>query len=136
MKKLRFILIGGFLGAGKTTTMARLAHHYTKRGQRVGLVTNDQAQDLVDTTSLRAQGFAVEEVAGACFCCRFDELVGKVSLLEEGERPDVVLAEPVGSCTDLVATVGQPLRDLYGQRFEVAPYPVLFKPGPGLKTLR
>ena len=28
MKKLRFILIGGFLGAGKTTTMARLARHY------------------------------------------------------------------------------------------------------------
>ena len=37
-------------------------------GQRVGLVTNDQAQDLVDTNSLRSQGFAVQEVAGACFC--------------------------------------------------------------------
>ena len=47
-------------------------------GRRVGLVTNDQAQDLVDTNSLRAQGFPVEEVAGACFCCRFDDLVGKV----------------------------------------------------------
>ena len=33
-------------------------------------------------------------------------------------RPDLILAEPVGSCTDLVATVVQPLRDLYGQRFE------------------
>src|SRR6266699_3274873 len=109
MKRLRFILIGGFLGAGKTTTMARLARHYMNRGQRVGLVTNDQAQDLVDTNSLRAQGFAVEEVAGACFCCRFD---------------------------DLVAKVVQPLRDLYGERFEVAPYPVLFKPSHGLRILR
>src|SRR6202035_6200463 len=136
MKRLRFILIGGFLGAGKTTTLARLARHYAGRGQRVGLVTNDQAQDLVDTTSLRAQGFAVEEVAGACFCCRFDDLVGKVGVLQEGERPDVILAEPVGSCTDLVATVVQPLRDLYGERFEVAPYPVLFKPSHGLRILR
>ena len=130
MKRLRFILIGGFLGAGKTTAMARLARHYAARGQRVGLVTNDQAQDLVDTNSLRAQGFAVEEVAGACFCCRFDDLVGKVGKLQTGERPDVILAEPVGSCTDLVATVVQPLRDLYGERFEVAPYAVLFKPEP------
>src|SRR5712691_8913102 len=136
MKRHRFIMIGGFLGAGKTTTISRLARHYMNRGQRVGLVTNDQAQDLVDTNSLRAQGFSVEEVAGACFCCRFDDLIGKVGKLQEGKRPDVILAEPVGSCTDLVATVVQPLRDLYGERFEVAPYPVLFKPSHGLKILK
>jgi G3E family GTPase len=136
MKRLRFILLGGFLGAGKTTAMARLARYYLGRGQRIGLVTNDQAQDLVDTTSLQAQGFPVEEVAGACFCCRFNDLVGKVGRLEQGERPDVILAEPVGSCTDLVATVVQPLRDLYGDRFEVAPYAVLFKPSHGLRILR
>lgn len=136
MKRIRFVMVGGFLGAGKTTTLARLARHYMDRGQKVGLVTNDQAQDLVDTNSLRGQGFPVEEVAGACFCCRFDDLVGKVGNLEKGERPDIILAEPVGSCTDLVATVVQPLKDLYGQRFEVAPYAVLFKPSHGLKVLR
>jgi len=136
MKRLRFVMIGGFLGAGKTTTMARLARSYRDRGQRVGLVTNDQAQDLVDTHSLRAQGFPVEEVAGACFCCRFDELIGRVGQLQDNERPDVILAEPVGSCTDLVATVVQPLRDLYGDRFQIAPYPVLFKPSHGLRILR
>src|SRR5262245_12796053 len=136
MKRLRFIMIGGFLGAGKTTTLGRLARFYQQRGQKVGIVTNDQAQDLVDTTSLRSQGFAVEEVAGACFCCRFDDLVGQVGKLEAHDRPEVILAEPVGSCTDLVATVVQPLRDLYGLRFEVAPYAVLFKPSHGLKILK
>src|SRR5947209_5535616 len=136
MKRLRMIMIGGFLGAGKTTALARLARFYQGRGQKVGLVTNDQAQDLVDTTSLRAQGLAVEEVPGACFCCRFDDLVGSVGRLEQGERPDVILAEPVGSCTDLVATVVQPLKDLYGERFAVGPYAVLFKPSHGLRILR
>jgi Ni2+-binding GTPase involved in maturation of urease and hydrogenase len=136
MKQLRFVMVGGFLGAGKTTTLAQLAQRYVGRGQKVGLVTNDQAEDLVDTTSLRAQGFAVEEVPGACFCCRFDELVGRVGQLESSARPDVILAEPVGSCTDLVATVVQPLKDLYGERFSVAPYPVLFKPSHGLRILR
>src|SRR5882757_7621178 len=101
MKRLRFVMVGGFLGAGKTTTLARLARYYSGRGQKVGLVTNDQAQDLVDTQSLRSQGFPVEEIAGACFCCRFDDLVVKVSQLESDERPDIILAEPVGSCTDL-----------------------------------
>src|SRR5579862_302 len=112
MDTIRFVMVGGFLGAGKTTTLSRLARLYMNRGQRVGLVTNDQAQDLVDTHSLQAQGFAVEEVAGACFCCRFGDLIGKVDRLQNSEHPDVILAEPVGSCTDLVATVVQPLRDL------------------------
>ena len=120
----------------QTTTLARLARQYMARGERVGLVTNDQAQDLVDTTSLRAQGFAVQEVPGACFCCKFDELVSRAGTLQEAERPDVILAEPVGSCTDLVATVVQPLKDLYSGRFQVAPYSVLFKPSHGLRILR
>ena len=48
----------------------------------------------------------------------------------------MILAEPVGSCTDLVATVVQPLKDLYAGRFQVAPYSVLFKPSHGLRILR
>jgi Ni2+-binding GTPase involved in maturation of urease and hydrogenase len=136
MSSVRFVMVGGFLGAGKTTTLARLARGYTARGLKVGLVTNDQAQDLVDTTSLRAQGFPVQEVPGACFCCKFDELVDRAGALQTAERPDVILAEPVGSCTDLVATVVQPLKDLYRGRFIVAPYSVLFKPSHGLRILR
>jgi Ni2+-binding GTPase involved in maturation of urease and hydrogenase len=136
MSNIRFVMLGGFLGAGKTTAMARLARHYMDQGKRVGIVTNDQAQDLVDTHSLREQGFPVEEVAGACFCCKFDDLLTRVGSLETVEHPDVILAEPVGSCTDLVATVVQPIKDLYGKRFSVAPYAVLFKPSHGLKILR
>jgi G3E family GTPase len=136
MSTIRFIMLGGFLGAGKTTAMARLARHYLNQGRKVGIVTNDQAQDLVDTHSLREQGFPVEEVAGACFCCKFTDLIDKVGSLESAQHPDVILAEPVGSCTDLVATVVQPLKDLYGKRFSVAPYPVLFKPSHGIKILK
>ncbi len=133
---VRFIMIGGFLGAGKTTTISRLAREYQHQGKRVGVVTNDQASNLVDTNTLRSQGLRVEEVPGACFCCRFDELVGRVGSLQAAERPDVILAEPVGSCTDLVATVIQPLKDLYAGQFEVAPYAVLFKPSHGLRILK
>lgn len=43
-------------------------------------------------------------------------------------RPQVFIAEPVGSCTDLVATVTYPLRQLYGTQFSVAPLSVLVDP--------
>jgi G3E family GTPase len=129
-------MVGGFLGAGKTTTLARLARHYMAQGKRVGIVTNDQATDLVDTNSLRSQGFEVGEVAGACFCCNFDELMSTMDGLSEGERPDVILAEPVGSCTDLVATVIQPIKRLYNATFQIAPYSVILKPSHGGRVLR
>ncbi len=132
---IRFVMIGGFLGAGKTTTLGRLARTFQSRGQRVGIVTNDQASDLVDTHTLRSQGFEVGEVAGACFCCNFNELTDTVADLGQQNRPDVVLAEPVGSCTDLVATVVQPLLRLYGQQFSVAPYGVILKPSHGRRIL-
>jgi Ni2+-binding GTPase involved in maturation of urease and hydrogenase len=135
-RKIRFVMVGGFLGAGKTTTLARLARHFTSRGQTVGIVTNDQATDLVDTNNLRSQGFSVGEVAGACFCCNFNELLGTMDRLTQSQMPDVILAEPVGSCTDLVATVIQPLKQLYDARFSIAPYCVILKPNHGTKVLR
>lgn len=136
MPSIRFIMVGGFLGAGKTTTIARLAKAYQDRGLRVGIVTNDQASDLVDTQTLRSQGFDVGEVAGACFCCHFNELTDTVARLGGSQQPDVVLAEPVGSCTDLVATVVQPLVRLYDQQFAVAPYGVILKPSHGRRILK
>lgn len=136
LPKIRFVMIGGFLGAGKTTTIARLAKVYQDRGLKVGVVTNDQAADLVDTNLLRSQGLSVGEVAGACFCCNFNELTSTVEKLAECERPDLVIAEPVGSCTDLVATVIQPLLRLYDVQFDVAPFGVILKPSHGLRILR
>ena len=136
MSPIRFLMLGGFLGAGKTTTISRLARHYQSQGKKIGIVTNDQATDLVDTNSLRAQGFDVGEVPGACFCCNFNKLTETVGQLEKSVRPDIVLAEPVGSCTDLVATVVRPLQQLFGGTFDVAPYAVLLKPSHGGRILR
>jgi len=136
MSKMRFLMVGGFLGAGKTTTLGRLASSYMEKGLQVGIVTNDQATDLVDTHTLRQQGFDVEEVPGACFCCKFDDLLSTIGLLEQSRTPDVILAEPVGSCTDLVATVVQPLKQLYPDRFQTGPYSVILKPSHGRRILR
>lgn len=126
--KARYIMIGGFLGAGKTTTVGRLAKYLTDQGLRVGLITNDQAGGLVDTKLLRGQGYATEEIAGGCFCCRFNTLVDAANKLSDQMKPDVFIAEPVGSCTDLVATVTYPLRRMYGDAFTIAPLSVLVDP--------
>jgi len=126
--KSLYIMLGGFLGSGKTTAVAALAQRLSSRGLRVGLITNDQGQELVDTAMLRSKGFATEEIPGGCFCCRFNSLVDAADRLTEAARPDVFIAEPVGSCTDLVATVTYPLRRMYGDQFRIAPLSVLLDP--------
>ncbi len=133
--KARYIMIGGFLGAGKTTAVGKLAQHLSGRGVRVGLITNDQGRNLVDTAMLRSQGFATEEIPGGCFCCRFNSLVDAAERLTASSRPEVFIAEPVGSCTDLAATVTYPLRRLYGDSFTVAPVSVLVDPVRALRVL-
>jgi G3E family GTPase len=50
--KTRIILVGGFLGAGKTTLLWESARKLTEQGKHVGLITNDQASELVDTAFL------------------------------------------------------------------------------------
>jgi G3E family GTPase len=132
--KALYIMIGGFLGAGKTTAVAALAQRLSAKGMRVGLITNDQGQELVDTAMLRSKGFATEEIPGGCFCCRFNSLVDAADRLTEATRPDVFIAEPVGSCTDLVATVTYPLRRMYGEQFRIAPLSVLLDPVRALRV--
>ena len=129
-------MVGGFLGAGKTTLLARATEILVGRGMTVGLITNDQAGDLVDTAMLRTAGFRVSEIDGGCFCCRFENLISVSDRLIEQIQPDVLIGEPVGSCTDLSATVLQPLKKYHGQRFRVAPLTVLADPARLRQTLR
>lgn len=121
----RLMIVGGFLGAGKTTLLLKAAGILSERGYRVGLVTNDQGTDLVDTRLLSQHDYPVTEVAGSCFCCAFPDLLQALRSLQDAVQPDVVLAEPVGSCTDLVATVLRPLEAYYPGQFEIAPLTVV-----------
>lgn len=126
-KTVRVIFTGGFLGAGKTTALGAIARRLLQRGLTVGLVTNDQAANLVDTAIVRELGVPVAEVAGGCFCCRFSDLVDATEQIL-ANNPDVLLGEPVGSCTDLAATVVNPMKLFYGDIFQVAPFSVLIDP--------
>ena len=64
-----FILLGGFLGAGKTTSLLRLATHLQGLGKKVGIITNDQAEGLVDTAVKTAEtGYMARRLMKVCVC--------------------------------------------------------------------
>lgn len=122
------IVVGGFLGAGKTTLILAAAGVLARLGLRSAIILNDQGELLVDTELARANGFETGEVTGGCFCCRFSEFMRVADQLRTN-LPDVIFAEPVGSCTDLSATILHPIQQAFSDLFHVAPLTVLVDPG-------
>ncbi len=118
----RFLILGGFLGAGKTTLAVNLAKAMKEaHGKSVAIITNDQGDVLVDTEYTKDSGFDVQEVLGGCFCANFDEFVHNARSLVSMGRPDVIIAEPIGTSTNILASVVAPLKTLYPEEFDVAP---------------
>lgn len=128
-------VVGGFLGAGKTTLILKAARILQARGVRAAAVLNDQGDELVDTELARRSGVAAEQVAGGCFCCRFPDLLDAMERLAAVE-PEIIFAEAVGSCTDIAATTLRPLLRDYGARYRVAPLTVLVHETPDDAELR
>jgi CobW/HypB/UreG, nucleotide-binding domain len=120
-------LVGGMLGAGKTTLILAASRRLAERGRRAVVITNKQGGGLVDTAAARAAGVPVREVAGGCFCCRLSDLLDAAAALRQA-APDVIFAEPVGSCLDLAATVLRPLLRDESHSFRIAPLTVLVDP--------
>ncbi|MEO6527632.1 MAG: GTP-binding protein, partial [Gemmatimonadaceae bacterium] len=119
-------ILGGFLGAGKTTLARALAREYRHAGEQVAIITNDQGQSLVDTELCRESTDGLYEITGGCFCCLYPEL--ETALLAARDAgATVAIAEAVGSCTDLVATVVGPLADRHAS-FSIEPLAVLVDP--------
>ncbi|HNP23508.1 MAG TPA: GTP-binding protein [Panacibacter sp.] len=110
---MRLFLISGFLGSGKTTSIAQACRQLISSDTRVAVITNDQGLNQVDSAYLKGLRLPVGEVAEGCFCCRFDELAQTIDSLADSAKPEIIFAETVGSCTDLVATVVKPLQRRY-----------------------
>jgi G3E family GTPase len=128
---VKLIFVGGFLGSGKTTALAGIAKRLLKLGKRVGIVTNDQSDNLADTVIVREMleglGVPVEEVVAGCFCCKFEELIDNIEKILV-HKPDILLGEPVGSCTDFVAAVANPIKIYYHEAFRFAPFTTMVDP--------
>ena len=124
--RTRFLVLGGYLGAGKTTLAVNLARTLREKNDRsVAIITNDQGDVLVDTEFTKDAGFDVREILGGCFCSNFDEFVSNARTLVSAGRPDVIIAEPIGTSTNLMGSVVAPLRTLYPDEFDVAPFSVV-----------
>jgi Ni2+-binding GTPase involved in maturation of urease and hydrogenase len=108
---MKLVLIGGFLGSGKTTAITAAARDLIQKGKKVAIITNDQGNQQVDSAYLQSMDLSVREVSNGCFCCNYQQLDEHIEELKLN-APDIIFAESVGTCTDLIATIAKPMYKL------------------------
>ncbi|MAZ27706.1 MAG: hypothetical protein CL868_11595 [Cytophagaceae bacterium] len=106
---MKLILVGGFLGSGKSTAIKEATLLLKQRNMSTGVITNDQGEQLVDSRFVKTPNVPSLEVPNGCFCCNYEDLHNCITVLQTTVKPEIIFAESVGSCTDLVATVVKPL---------------------------
>jgi G3E family GTPase len=108
MTPLPVLIIGGYLGAGKTTLINHVLRH--AGGRRVAVLVNDFGEINIDADLIEGAAAGVISLAGGCLCCSFgDDLVGTLQAFSQGDtRPDVVLIELSGVAlpTPVVRSIG------------------------------
>lgn len=84
-ERIPVTVIGGFLGAGKTT----LVNHILRGSpQRIGVMVNEFGKTGVDGGLIEALDDDVQELTAGCLCCsgREDLLAALVGLAYRGEQ--------------------------------------------------
>jgi len=96
---MKIVIIGGFLGSGKTSVILQAAHYLVeKRGLRkVAILENEIGEIGVDDLVLKGAGYQVRGMFAGCVCCTLaGELPTAVAELEQDEAPDVLIIETTG----------------------------------------
>lgn len=102
IKKVPIILLAGFLGAGKTSTLQNLLEN--SEGAKIGVIVNDVASVNIDAKLVAGSQDGVVELQNGCACCSLaDELLGSVNTLLSNERSFDALVVELSGVADPVA---------------------------------
>ena len=88
MDKIRFMVVSGFLGAGKTTTMIALAEYMDRNIGKTAIIANDLGANLVDTSLTQTSGCTVAEIGNDCICYQMDNTVDQIRRLRDKIEDD------------------------------------------------
>ena len=120
---MKIIILGGFLGSGKTTVLLQLAKYITKQpGEpRVVILENEIGEVGVDNQLLSGASFSVENIFSGCICCSGAvDLVEGVKKIAADYDPDWLLVEATGMA--LPSTIRETLSQHFDYSF--APLPI------------
>jgi G3E family GTPase len=99
---VKALIIGGFLGSGKTSFMLQLLDYIigvskSDKKYQVVVLENEIGDVGVDDKTLKAGGFLVETMFAGCACCTSSESVpAALTNIQKAVDPDWVVLEATG----------------------------------------
>lgn len=94
---MRVIVIGGFLGSGKTSTVIRLGKELSDQGKKVAVIVNEIGEIGIDGDIISKYGLETNELTSGCICCSLKiNMKTTITLLMQEYTPDILLIEPTG----------------------------------------
>ena len=91
------LIIGGFLGAGKTTLVRHLLAQSQEEGVRLAIISNEFGDTGIDKALLEAGSESLVELDGGCVCCRLSDALGEtLEMLLTQVKPDRLVIETSG----------------------------------------
>ena len=108
---MKVLILGGFLGSGKTSLLLQLAYYITgnalnDKKYQVVILENEVGEEGIDDKLLRGNGYQVENLFSGCACCTLSgELLSTVSKIEKELQPDWLILETTGLAYPLLRSV-------------------------------
>jgi G3E family GTPase len=94
---LPLLLLSGFLGSGKTSTLRHWLEQTGTPLERVAVVINDFGEMNVDAGLLARRQMELRSITGGCVCCQsFEDLVAQVAAIAENPKIDLLWIETSG----------------------------------------
>jgi G3E family GTPase len=118
---LEVIVVGGFLGSGKTTTIINMGKYLAEKGKKVAIIVNEIGEIGIDGDVIKRFGFDTKEITSGCICCSLKVgLRTTMNLLVKEYRPDIVMIEPTGIAFPHIIRNEVELMNL-GEEVKIAP---------------
>ncbi|GHU07797.1 hypothetical protein FACS1894151_02680 [Spirochaetia bacterium] len=98
---MKIILVGGFLGSGKTSIVLQMARYLTGKaetaGTKVAIIENEIGEVGIDDRVLQGAGFQVRGLFSGCVCCTMSgELVVTLRDIIKNLNPEYLIMEATG----------------------------------------